>query len=164
MVRSGGSIYLPRNGFISHSTLPPGPFAIQVNEASKPSKRHKQRCATSREGAKTPHGPALSPVIRSSSARGARPAQDPGGMRVTRQRAEQSSAQQKEAACLCKQVRSPPLVFTAVRDERMADLVLQNNSTVDQEVRGGGRSQGQTAQCGTSGELGTSRQTKLNPD
>jgi len=39
---------------------------IQVNEGSKLIKRHKQRCAsTPREGARTPHGPALSPVISS---------------------------------------------------------------------------------------------------
>ena len=34
-----------------------------ILEASKPIKRHKQRRAASREGARTPHGPALSPVI-----------------------------------------------------------------------------------------------------
>ena len=59
----GGSIYLPKYGFISQRTLPPGPLALQVNEASKPIRRLKQRRATSREGARTPHGSALSPVI-----------------------------------------------------------------------------------------------------
>jgi len=62
-VRIGGSIFLPKYGFISPSTLIPGPLALQVNEASKPIRRPKQRRATSREGARTPHGPALSPVI-----------------------------------------------------------------------------------------------------
>jgi len=62
--------------FISQSTLPPGPHAIQVNEARKLIKRHKQRRATSREGARTPHGPALSPVI---SGQGRSPSARPGG-------------------------------------------------------------------------------------
>ena len=72
MLRSGSSIDLPAKiWFISQSTLPPGSLAIQVNESSKVIKRHKQRFAMSKEGAKTPHGPALLPVIRLSAARGA---------------------------------------------------------------------------------------------
>jgi len=59
----GVPFFCQKYGFISPSTLPPGLLALQVNEASKPIRRLKQRRATSREGARTPHGPALSPVI-----------------------------------------------------------------------------------------------------
>jgi len=49
---------------LSHNApFPTVLLPIQVNEASKLIKRHKQRCATSREGARTLHGPALSSVI-----------------------------------------------------------------------------------------------------
>ena len=72
----GGLIYLQKKGFISQSTPLRGPLAIQVNEASKLVKRHKQRCATSREGARTPHGSALPPVI---SGQGCSPSARPGG-------------------------------------------------------------------------------------
>ena len=77
-LRSGGSIYLPEIWIYLRPKQPSltGPLAIQVNEASKLVKRHKQRCATSREGARTPHGPALSPVI---SSQGRSPRARPGG-------------------------------------------------------------------------------------
>ena len=63
LVQTGGLISCQKHGFISPSTLPSGPLAIQIIEASKPIRRLKQRRAASREGARTPHGPALSPVI-----------------------------------------------------------------------------------------------------
>jgi hypothetical protein len=70
------SAFCKQLGFISQRTRPTGPLALQVNEARKPMKRHKQRRATSREGARTPHGPALSPVI---SGLGRSPSTRPGG-------------------------------------------------------------------------------------
>ena len=210
---------------LSHKAPFPRSSCHSINEATKLIKRLKQRCATSREGARTPHGPALPPVIYLSAARGARPAQDPRatmqahhshttiapcprpqsrhrgrpppaaargrvlqgrappprpepsaegegihhtavqstGAPPARHKTESRAAhnnRKKPAfankcdvhrACRCE------AAGTAVRDERLADFVLQNNSTAEQGVRGGGCSQGQTAQCGTSGELGTSR-------
>ena len=68
-MRIGGSIYLPKIWIYHQASLPPGPLALQVNEASKPIRRLKQRRATSRESARTPHGPALSPVNSGHSAR-----------------------------------------------------------------------------------------------
>ena len=47
-----------------------------MKQANYVTKRHKKRCATSREGARTPHCPALSPVI---SGQGRSPSARPGG-------------------------------------------------------------------------------------
>jgi len=192
-----------KNMDLSHSPSPRS-SCHSSKRCKKLIKRHKQRFATSREGAaRTPHGPAVSLVIRSSAARGARPAQDPGAttpahhtstpplrpvferkagteaahLRLqhgsayfkapprpepsaegegTQHAAAQSTgaspARHKTASRAAHNKRKQAFAYkcdahraycceacgTAVRDERLADFVLRNNSTAEQGVRGGG--------------------------